>query len=407
MDDAMITALESRMEAERARTGPPEGFPKLPDLSLDRYTDPDLFEAELSEIFGRAWLFVGLDSEYPEAGSYRVLDLPNAQVIVARGNDGQLRGFLNACRHRGAPVVRDQEGTARLFVCQFHSWSYDLDGNLARVPEEKEFLGLVKEERGLPTVRVEMLGHLVFVNFDHDARSLEEDLGPAVVRRMQDLASADLRVIDRKSHVVDCNWKILAEAFLETYHVKTIHPEAALAVDSPGTVLQLLPNGHNYLAIPYTDIVEQAEFAQMMWPADLPRPEQLRNYGGKQSGFYTFPNSQILGDPSGCPVFSFWPISVGQSRFDVTLYGADWGDGEQSPSWDLKVMQLDILTGQDMMNLEPIQRSIDSAAHYGVPLGYMERGIWHLHAEIDRRLGTERIPESMRVPDLLGDFVED
>jgi len=403
----MIVELEARMDRERTRTAPPDGFPKFPDVALDRYTDQEFYDLEINEVFGRSWLFIGHSSEYPEPGSYRVHDLPKGQVVVARNNDGDLRGFLNACRHRGAPVVRHEEGKARLLVCQFHSWSYDLDGNLARVPEEHDFLGLVKEDRSLTPVRVETLGSFVFVNFDQDARPLVEDLGPAVVSRMIDLASAPLRVVDRKSHVVNCNWKILAEAFLETYHVKTIHPEAAIAVDSPGTVLQLLPNGHNFLAIPYTDVVREAEFGQLMWPPDLPQPDELRNYGGKQSGFYTFPNAQILGDPSGCPVFSFWPISVGETRFDVTLYGADWGDAERSASWDLKIMQLDILTGQDMMNLEPIQRSIDDAAHSGVPLGYMERGLWHLHTEVDRRIGVARIPEPLRVPDLLGDFIEE
>jgi phenylpropionate dioxygenase-like ring-hydroxylating dioxygenase large terminal subunit len=405
MDDTIIAELEERMDAERTRTGPPDGFPKLPDLSLDRYTDPNLYAAEIAEVFGRSWLFAGHSSEFPTVGSYRVLDLPQAQVIVARGNDGKLRGFVNACRHRGAPVVREEAGRARLFVCQFHSWSYDLDGELVRVPEERDFVGLDKDERSLPRVRVESIGQFVFVNFDDDATSLEEDLGP-MAPRMLDLARADLRLVDRKSHIVHCNWKIMAEAFLETYHVRTIHPEAALAVDTPGTLLQLLPNGHNFLAVPYTDAVDDAEFAQMMWPADLPRPEALRAYEGKQSGFFAFPNSQILGDPSGCPVFSFWPTSIGETRFDVTLYGADWGDAARSPSWDLKVMQLDILTGQDMMNLEPIQRSVDAAAHSGVPLGYQERGIWHLHAEIDKRLSVDRVPAHMRAPDLLADYVE-
>lgn len=404
MDDTFVAELDRRMDWERNRNAPPEGFPKLPDLSLERYTNQEMYDREIEEIFGRSWLFVGHTSEFSEAGSYRVFDLPRAQVIVARGNDGILRGFCNACRHRGAPVVRHESGRARLLVCQFHSWAYDLDGNLVRVPEERDFSGLEKEERGLPTVRVETFGGFVYVNFDHDACSLEEDLGP-MAPQMADLAAAPLRLVSRKSHVVGCNWKILAEAFLETYHVKTIHPEAALAVDSPGTVMTLLPNGHSYLAIPYTDTVQDAEFAEMMWPSDLPRPPELSAYGGKQSGFYSFPNVQILGDPSACPVFSFWPSSIGETRFEVTLYGADWGDAERSPSWDLKVAQLDVLTGQDMENLEPIQRSVDSAAHSGVPLSYQERGLWHLHAEIDRRLGPDTIPEHMRAPDLLADYV--
>ena len=80
-----------------------------------------------------------------------------------------MRAFRNACRHRGAPVVRGECGTARLLVCQFHSWSYDLAGRLVRVPDERDFVGLQTEERGLPPVRCERWGGWHFVNLDDDA----------------------------------------------------------------------------------------------------------------------------------------------------------------------------------------------------------------------------------------------
>src|SRR5690242_2584069 len=105
MDDAMVADVRRRLAYEGSRTAPPDGFPKLPDLPLARYTDEDLYRQEIEQVFKRSWLFACHDSEVAEPGSYMLLDIPFAPVLVARGQDGVLRAFLNACRHRGAPVV--------------------------------------------------------------------------------------------------------------------------------------------------------------------------------------------------------------------------------------------------------------------------------------------------------------
>src|SRR5882757_5856906 len=135
MDTVMAADVRERFEFERGRTRPPRGFPDLPDIPLARYTDEPLFKAEIDHVFRRSWHFAGHESEWEGIGSYRVLDVPYAPVVVTRGRDGELRAFLNSCRHRGAPVVRASEGTAKLLVCQFHSWAYNLEGELVRVQE--------------------------------------------------------------------------------------------------------------------------------------------------------------------------------------------------------------------------------------------------------------------------------
>jgi phenylpropionate dioxygenase-like ring-hydroxylating dioxygenase large terminal subunit len=127
MDATMAADVRDRFVFERERTAPPEGFPDLPDIPLARYTDEAFFKAEIDRVFRASWHFAGHQSQWAGPGSYRLLDLPYAPVVVTRGRDGQLRAFLNSCRHRGAPVVRSTAGTAKLLVCQFHSWAYDLD----------------------------------------------------------------------------------------------------------------------------------------------------------------------------------------------------------------------------------------------------------------------------------------
>ena len=163
MDDVFLARFRSGPRTN-GPDGPPDGFPKLPDLPLGRYTDPVFQALEDEYLFGRVWLYAAHDSQLPAPGSYRLCDIGGAPILLVRGEDGNVRAFRNACRHRGAPVVRGECGTARLLVCQFHSWSYDLSGRLVRVPDERDFVGLHADERGLPSVRCERWGGWHFVN---------------------------------------------------------------------------------------------------------------------------------------------------------------------------------------------------------------------------------------------------
>ena len=106
MDNDFLARFRERSAYEAARDGPPEGFPKLPDLPLGRYTDPFFQELEHEYLFKRVWLYAAHDSELPEPGDYKLCDIVGAPILVARGDDGVVRAFYNACRHRGAPVVR-------------------------------------------------------------------------------------------------------------------------------------------------------------------------------------------------------------------------------------------------------------------------------------------------------------
>ena len=114
MDDKYLARFRERSAYEAARTDPPEGFPKLRDLPLGRYTDPGFQALEDEYLFKRVWLYAAHDSELPDTGSYKLCDIAGAPVLLARGEDGVVRAFYNACRHRGAPVVRGDCGTARM-----------------------------------------------------------------------------------------------------------------------------------------------------------------------------------------------------------------------------------------------------------------------------------------------------
>jgi phenylpropionate dioxygenase-like ring-hydroxylating dioxygenase large terminal subunit len=403
MDDTFLARFRERSAYEAGRDGPPDGFPKLPDLPLGRYTDPQFQALEDELLFGRVWLYAAHDSQLPTPGSYRLCHVGGAPILLVRGEDGTVRAFRNACRHRGAPVVRGECGTARLLVCQFHSWSYDLAGRLVRVPDERDFVGLQTEERGLPPER---WGGWHFVNFDDDATSLTEWLDP-IPRLLPEVAAAPLRVIDEKSVTLRCNWKILAEAFLEVYHARTIHPKTVgPSLDTRGTVISLFDHGHQNMLSPVNrgtrgdrrELLPTWDGVTEIFTSDV------------QPAYGIFPNLITPLDARGFPFLGFWPLAIDQTRLDITWFATDWGEGEmpdeQREIWDARLTRFDTVMDEDYANLEPIQRSMETAAHGGQVINYQERRIWHVQAWIDKVIGPERIPEHLRVPDLLADWVE-
>jgi phenylpropionate dioxygenase-like ring-hydroxylating dioxygenase large terminal subunit len=332
-------------------------------------------------------------------------DVVGAPVLLVRGDDGEVRGFYNACRHRGAPVVRGEGGTARLLVCQFHSWSYDLQGLLVRVPDESDFVGLCPEERSLPAIRCERWGGWWFVNLDDDAVPLLEWLHP-IPTLLADIARSPLRLIDVKSVELHCNWKILAEGFLEVYHARTVHPTTvAPTLDTKGTVVSLFDHGHQNMLSPVkagtrTDGREALGTIEHI-------PAVMREL--IQAAHGIFPNIITPLDSRGFPFLVFWPSAIDRTRLDIVWFAADWGDGELPGKeiWQRRLDRFDTLMDEDYGNLEPIQRSMEHAAHGGQVISFQERRIWHVHAWIDKVVGSDHIAPELRVPDLLSDWVED
>lgn len=406
----MTASVMAQLAEEDARDCVPPGYPALPDLPLGRYTDPDYYAHELTDVFKRSWLFVGHAAEVPDAGSYVIADIPFAPVLVIRGHDGVIRAFLNACRHRGAPVVSECAGKVRRnLVCGFHSWTYDLTGKLIGITEQRDFVNLDKTTRSLTSLRCEQWGDYLFVNFFAEADSLLESLGP-VARRFSDLVTAPGQRLAHKSTVeVKCNWKVAVEAFMETYHIKTIHSRSAgVYVEPRKTSIDLFPRGHSsmYLARKEEVSGDSAKNKEDFHPGGLPELHGLPElYKLAPPAVSLFPNVVMPLSTGGFPIIAFWPLATDRTRIVVSQYGPDWGDGLRPSGWDKKIDAFDLLMEEDVLNLEPMQHSIEAAAHAGIPLSYQERRIWNFNAEITRLIGPENMSPDLVVPDLLRDYV--
>jgi choline monooxygenase len=224
------------------------------------YADPEALRRESERIFARAWQYAGHSGQLRDDGSYFTAVAGQIPVVVTRARDGELRAFLNVCRHRGH-VLASGEGSRETLQCPYHAWTYGLDGALRAAPRADREPGFDLDALGLRPVAVDTWGPFVFVNPDENAAPLAQALGdiPSRLGEIVDVEALEFRF--RTEYELDANWKIACENFLECYHCAVAHPGFTAAVDvSPDsyrleahglTSSQLGPlreNGESFLA---------------------------------------------------------------------------------------------------------------------------------------------------------------
>jgi choline monooxygenase len=207
------------------------------------YSDPAVHRLEQERIFRRAWQYVAHAAQLPGPGSFVARQAGEVPVVVVRGSDGEIRAFVNVCRHRGSLLV-EGEGRRASIQCPYHAWTYDLDGSLRRAPRSEREPGFDPSELGLVPLALDTWGPLVFVNPDRQTEPLAETLGelPELVRA----AGIDLDALEHRIHVeyaLEANWKIAAENFLECYHCAVAHPSLAKLLDVSMDGYRLETNG--------------------------------------------------------------------------------------------------------------------------------------------------------------------
>ena len=402
---AWAARINEQMKYERSREAPPESFPALPPIPTARYTSPEFFELEREHVWKKSWLLTGREEDFEGPGSFQTFDRTGSPLLLVRGNDGVLRAFFNTCQHRGAPVVRESCGTAKRLRCQYHSWTYDLDGTLLQVPDRRDFADLDDSKRALKPLRCESYDGWVFVNEDPGAKPLREWLGP-VANEWSVLRGSELRSTGVRKERVKANWKVVADAFLETYHVRTIHPQSvAQLLDHRGAAMGLFRGGHSRMVTPKWESALELQRANALPFPEIPGLEPI--FSNTNPAYSLFPNLITPLDTIGFPFILFWPIDLETTDVEWTFYGPPPEDAEQEKLWKTFIAIFDGVMDEDFMNLAPMQRSISSGALDSIPLSYQERRIYHLHEEIDRQIGPERIPTDMRVAPVLEPFYED
>ena len=333
--------MTSTLEPERTTTYTEEhGLPTGP-VPVSGYTSPEYFEREIERIWKRTWLVIGRTHQIEKPGDYFVksLGFAGASILVVRGRDGEVRAFHNVCAHRCAKLVWEEQGSARRLQCGFHGWTYGLDGALVSVPDEECFFDIDKATLGLTPVALDTWEGYIFVNLATEPpETLTEYLG-GHLDKFDGFPWQDFTHEYTWKGVVNCNWKVIRDAFVESYHVPVLHRYSfARAYTTPEN-----PHNHNfsYTATKYhgqhslfvntgyqptpmemlafglsgmdSIMVKPEELAELMPPGMNPmhRPD----WSGENISI--FPACVLLPFVGFSLLFNFWPVAVDKTLVEM------------------------------------------------------------------------------------------
>ena len=344
-------------------------------LPYDWYTDPAVLRVEQERIFARSWHYAARLDQLAEPGRLTTAFAGTLPVVLARARDGELRGFVNVCRHRGHPLC---EGDARreTIQCPYHAWTYGLDGSLRSAPRSDREPGFDPSALGLVPVSVDIWGPFVFVNPALDTAPLADHLGDLPAR----LAGGGVDVDSLRFHARDvadeyaCNWKVCVENFLECYHCSVAHPSLAKAIDVSPDAYEL--EAHGRLA------------SQVAPPK---RGDAFEPRGEVERGQFhlLFPGT-VLNVMPGRPNLSIGPIVP--RGVDRTARFLDYFVGaEVDDEWLAGYLELDEQVGrEDRALVEAVQRGIASGGlEAGTLLSESEQLIAWFQSLVVEALGAD------------------
>ena len=408
-------------------------------IPVERYVSPEWADAERRLLWPRVWQMACREEDIPEVGDVHVYEVADRSILVVRSAPGEVRAYHNSCLHRGRRLL-DESGRVEHLRCGFHGWTWSLDGGLKTLPCRWDFAHVGQEELQLPEVKVGRWGGFIFINMDPDCIPLEEYLGVLPEHfarwRLEDCVKAV-----HVARVIDCNWKVAQEAFMESYHVIATHPQILpIFADVTAEYDIYGPHVNRNLAAfaePSPHLPEPSSPQQLvdemfaLWgrrkpegleAGDAPRAtlgEVARTSFGRAADkdmgdvadaevldaivYNVFPNFAPWGGFAPNIVYRWRPYGDTPDRCIMEAMflkrvpeGAErprgvpvhWL-GEDEP-W-CSATELGALGGvidQDMSNMPSVQRGMKSSASGQLQLGrYMESRIRHFHATLEQYLG--------------------
>ena len=355
-------------------------FERAQAMPKSVYTSPEFVAQEMEHIFAKDWICAGRAEALPNPGDYMTMDLAGEPVIVLRDRDGQMRALSNVCRHRMSTLLEGR-GNVRAIVCPYHAWTYNLDGALRGAPAMTLNEGFCKPDVSLPQIRCSVWKGWIMVTLNPDAPAVEEALAE-VDKLVGHLDMSTYTETFREEHVWDTNWKVLAENFMESYHLPVCH---AGTIGSASKLEEMTcPEGFD--AFNYHWIVKNDDV-----PLALAHPKNTTLEGLQRRVTWLlaiYPSLLITLTPG-----YFWYLSLtprGPGQVNILFGGGmskDYIDDPEAPAMLAKVKALlDHVNVEDRGCTEKVYRGLLSRLAGPGHLSHLERPNFEFAQYIARRV---------------------
>lgn len=338
------------------------------------YTSQARFSAEISQVFRKTATPFCPSAALTDTGCYVARDAALTPIVAVRGGDGKVRAFRNACRHRGVQLV-DGTGCRKALTCRYHAWTYGLDGQLRGIPDEHGFPGIDKADHGLVPVQCEEKSGMVFIT--QDGAQDGADVRDGASAWVPDMFGPDWRLFTTVEQEFAVNWKIVAEGFLEGYHIRSTHHETffPLQYDNINVIEEFGRNSR--ISFPYRRIEKLRKVP----------PAERKTSGMLTHVYHLFPNVMIATFPTNIIMTVLEPLAVDRTRIvTYTLSNlAGQEEGRAAIAQGRDFVALGAAEDRDMACAA--QRGLAARANDVFTFGLFEGAIRHFHRNLQGLIG--------------------
>jgi phenylpropionate dioxygenase-like ring-hydroxylating dioxygenase large terminal subunit len=391
MDKQSITAL---IDAQTEMTALNQAF----------YTDADIYQRDIEQVYLKSWLYAGHLSEISSVGDWFLFEMAGESVIIVRSSETEVNALINVCRHRGSKICLDKSGCSKKLVCRYHGWSYNLEGGLHSAAHMKDDFD--KSEIKLKKIHTEIFEGMVYINFAEQPASFKP-VREAMTECLRPYRLDRAKVAHRQTYPIDANWKLSVENYTECYHCAASHPEYSrghslakpssrenglmeevmqraeacglsekfvdrVFLDEPG-----FGAGHNYSRYPmWRGHITGSEDGQPV----APLLGELKDYDGGTTDFQIGPVTFALAYCDYVVIYRFTPVALDKSECDIT-----WlvnGDAEEGKDYDKEKLTWlwDVTTLADKRIIEYNSEGVNSRYYEPGPYSKMEEFTWEFMA---------------------------
>jgi choline monooxygenase len=321
------------------------------------YTDERVFELEKHAVFSRSWQVAARLDQLGEPGRYVTAEIAGEPIVIVRGNDGELRGFFNVCRHHAAAVMTNVEGHATQMRCPYHGWTYSLEGELKGTPDFAGVCNFDRADNGLKPIEIATWENWVFARIDekqheplsNSTASLTDFLGDDLAQQIKVLGFETLHWVEQRRYKLNCNWKVFVDNYLDGgYHVPHLHKGLDSVLDYSNYTIE---NGERF-SLQSSPMVTQ----------DQPDEVGAVRTGGRALYYWLYPNFMMNYYEGVLDTNFVRPLAVDCTEVVFDFYFADISEAAHERNL-ASINVGDRIQQEDLDICESVQRGLKSRAY--------------------------------------------